>query len=387
MIQIKLRIAANNTPKKIENSGKRNCVIVYTDFYTIFVSIFNSIFMSKSSNITIHDLAKELNTTPATVSRALNDNPRISQKTKDRVKALALKHNYQPNIVASSFRTGKSKTIGVMVPNINRHYFSNAIHSIETELAKADYSVMICQTSNSPEVEEKLINTLINQKVSGIIISSNKNSSDTAPLQKAIDNGIKVVQFDNILPNIATSGVYNNDFEASRAIVHHMLIQGFRKIALFCGTLTSGIYQERKAGYIAAHKEFGIASDESLFFSNTNTQKEGEEAAHRILNESYDVDAIFSTGDYAVLGASLVLKAAGLRIPQDLGLAGYANEPFTEFVSPPITSFDQNSQEMGRIAAQQILLEIEQKGTPHIKTVVQGNMILRASTQRKRVEE
>lgn len=373
----------NQIIKIIEEIQLRNRLHGELCYFCYYILDLN---MSKSSKITIHDLAKELNTTPATVSRALNDNPRISQKTKERVKALALKHNYQPNIVASNFRKGKSKTIGVMVPNINRHYFSNAIYSIENELAKADYNVMICQTSDSPEVEKKLINTLINHKVSGIIISSNKKSTDAAPLQKALDNGIKIVQFDNIHSNIKTSTVLNNDFEASKAIVLHMLEQGFRKIALFCGTLTSNIYQDRKGGYLAAHEEFGIKPIEENFFHNTNTRDEGQKAAQRLLSEDYDVDAIFSTGDYAALGASLVLKAAGIRIPEDIGLAGYANEPFTEFVNPPITSFDQHSQEIGHIAATQILEEIEKEDVPMINTVVQGNLILRASTIRERKE-
>lgn len=338
--------------------------------------------MSKSSKITIHDLAKELNTTPATISRALNDNPRISKKTREKVKALAKKHNYQPNIVASNFRKGKSNTVAVIVPNINRHYFSNAIHGIERELAKADYNVMICQTSDSPDVEEKLINSLVNHKVSGIIISSNKASKDTGALQNAIDNGLKVVQFDNILPNIETSRVYNNDFDASKATVLHMLKQGYRRIALFCGPLTSNIYQDRKGGYLAAHNEFGIEPDESLFFHMTNTRKEGETAAHQILDNQLVIDAIFSTGDYAALGADLVLKETGIKIPEEIGLAGYANEPFTEFVTPSITSFDQNSQEIGKIAAEQILKEIEDENTPHINTIVQGNLILRESTQK-----
>ncbi len=339
--------------------------------------------MTKSSKITIHDLAKELNTTPATVSRALNDNPRISEKTRKRVKALAEKHNYQPNIIASNFRKGRSNTVAVVVPNINRHYFSNAIHGIETELAKADYNVMICQTSNSPETEAKLINSLINHKVSGIIISSNKKSQNTEALQKALDSEIKVVQFDNVLSNIETSCIFNNDFEASKATVLHMLKQGYRRIALFCGRLTSNIYQDRKSGYLAAHEEFGIKPIEELFFHQTNTRKEGEAAAVRILKENINIDAIFSTGDYAVLGASLVLKNAGIKIPQEIGLAGYANEPFTEFVTPSITSFDQNSQEIGKIAAEQILKEIENEETPHLKTIVQGDLILRESTQRK----
>ncbi len=338
--------------------------------------------MSKASKITIHDLAKELETTPATVSRALNNNPRISKKMRERVKNLAEKHGYQPNIVAANFRKGKSKTVGVLVPNINRHYFSNAIHSIENELAKADHSVMICQNSDSPKVEGQLIDMLINHQVSGIIISSNKSSTDPAPLQKALDSGIKVVQFDNILPELNTSCVRNNDFEASKATVLHMLHQGYRKIALFCGKLSSHVYRERRDGYHAAHKEFGVKPLPHLFFKNTNNRDEGENVAQMMLDEKIDFDAVFSTGDYAALGASLIFKKANKKIPQELGLAGYANEPFTEFVNPSITSFDQNSREIGRIAATQILKEMESENVPHINAMVQGELILRDSTKK-----
>ncbi len=336
--------------------------------------------MSKEAKVTIHDLARELETTPATVSRALNNHPRISQKMKDRVKAMAQKLNYQPNIVASNLRTGKSKVVGVIVPNINRHYFSNAIHSIENELAKADYSVMICQTSNSPETEQKLINTLINHKVSGIIISSNKAKANIESLQKALDAGIKIVQFDSIVENLPTSFVRNNDFEASKATVQHMLEQGYHNIALFCGRLSSNIYRDRRAGYLAAHKEYGIEANDAFFFEKTNNRQEGAEAARYIIDNKLGIDAIFSTGDYAALGASLVFKEAGIKIPEDIGLAGYANEPFTEFLNPPITSFDQHSKEIGAIAANQILKEMEKINTPLLDTIVKGTMILREST-------
>jgi len=336
--------------------------------------------MSKKGKITIHDIARELHTTPATVSRALNNHPRISQKTTERVKAMAQKMNYQPNIVASNLRKGKSKVVGVVVPNINRHYFSNAIHSIENELAKAHYSVMICQTSNSPETERQLINTLINQKVSGIIISSNKKEPNPGILQKALDNGIKIVQFDSLIEDLPTSRVRNNDFEASKATVLHMLEQGYRHIALFCGSLSSNIYRDRRAGYLAAHKEFGIEPNEVFFFEKTNNREEGEAAARYIIEHKTGIDAIFSTGDYAILGASLVFKQAGIKIPEELGIAGYANEPFTEFVNPAITSFDQHSQEIGHIAALQILKEMEEEDTPLLDIKVEGRLILRDST-------
>ena len=333
--------------------------------------------------ITIHDLAKELETTPATISRALNDHPRISDQMKERVKAAATKHNYQPNIVASNFRKGKSKTVAVIVPNINREYFSNAIYSIENTLTKEDYSVMICQTSNSSVTERKLIDTLINHKISGIIISSNKTETNKEALQKAIDNGIKVVQFDSLIEDLPTSRIRNNDFNASKATVLHMLEQGYRNIALFCGTLSCNIYRDRKAGFIAAHEEFGIQHNPDLIFRNTNNKQEGEAAALHIIKNNIKVDAIFSCGDYAVLGASIVLKESGYRIPEDIGLAGYANESFTAFVSPSITSFNQHSQMIGEIAATQILKEIRNPNAEMLDTTVKGELILRDSSKRK----
>ena len=336
----------------------------------------------KHQKITINDLAKQLDTTPATVSRALNNHPRISAKMKEKVQALAKEYNYQPNVVASNFRTGKTKSVGIVVPFINRHFFSNAIHSIETELVKADYTVMICQTFDDPQLEEKLINMLINNKVSGIIISSAKNTNSSNTLQKAIDNDIKVVQFDGIFSEIKSSCIRNTDFSGSKATVTHLLEQGYRHIALFCGNLSSNIYQDRKAGFLEAHKEWGITPNAQLFFEHTNTQEEGKAAALQLLAQDIPFDAVFSSGDYAALGAYLVFKGKGIRIPEEIGIAGYANEPFTEFVSPSITSSEQNSQGIGRKAAIQILKEIEINNTEMIDESVPSQLIIRDSTLR-----
>ncbi len=336
----------------------------------------------KSQSITINDLAKKLNTTPATVSRALNNHPRISEKTKERVKALAKAYNYQPNIVASNFRRGKTKSVGILVPFINRHYFSNVIFSIETELMKADYTTVICQTMDDPQLEEKLINMLINNKVSGIIISSAKDTTDGSALQNAIDMGIKVVQFDNILKEIDTSCIRNDDYYGAKNTVTQMLNSGYKQIALFCGKLNSIIYQERKKGYLDAHQEQGLTPNPDLFYKNTNSQEEGEVAAQQLLDSKRSFDAIFSTGDYAALGALLTMKKAGKKIPLEVGLAGFANEPFTALVTPSITSSEQNCQEIGRKAAIQILKEIINKNEKHIQETVKTQLLTRQSTLR-----
>lgn len=323
-----------------------------------------------------------LDTTPATVSRALNDHPRISIKTKERVKALAKEHNYQPNIVAAGFRKGKTKSVGILVPYINRHYFSNVIFSIETELMNEDYTTVICQTMDDPKVEEKLISMLINNKVSGIIVSSAKDTKTSKALQSAIDKDIKVVQFDNILPDLDTSCIHNDDYRGSKETVLHMLKMGYQNIALFCGTLNSIIYQERRKGYLDAHKEMGITPNAKTFYDNTNTQVEGEEASKKLLASGESFDAIFSTGDYSALGTLLALKEAGIKVPTEVGIAGFANEPFTALVTPSITSSEQNCHTIGRTAAQQILKEIKNKNESHLITTIQSELFPRQSTHK-----
>lgn len=329
---------------------------------------------------TITQLANELNLSLATVSRALNNHPYVKKEVKERVLALAKKHNYQPNSIASSLRRGKTKTVGIVIPRSNRHFFSNAIFSIEEVLSKAGYNTVICQSMESHEKEINNIQTLINSNVSGIIISHAKENKNIKHIQEAIDADIKVVQFDRIQKQLNTSFVKNDNLSSSKSIVLEMLKQGYRKIAFFYGSLSVDIFKERQQGYLEAHKEFGVKLDESLFFEDTLTKAQGRETIQKMLDKNTDFDAVFSCGDYSALGAYLLLKEKGYQIPQEVGIAGFANEPFTEITSPSITSVEQNSQEMGRIAAEQLIKEIENKETPPIQVTITTIPQFREST-------
>ena len=333
-----------------------------------------------NKKITMQDLAKELKTTSATVSRALNNSPQIGEDMKKRVKALAKKHNFQPNSFASNLRTGKSKTIGIIVPFINRHFFSNIIHHIAITVSKQGYNVMICQTEEAINKEEEYIETLINQRVSGIIIALTKNTTTHSHLQKAIAEGIKVIQIDNVLKELNTSYIKTKDREGAKATVLHLIQQGYKKIALLNGNMTSQIYQDRKLGYLEAHQEMGMTPNENLFYDNTNNRAEGITATRQLISSREPFDAIFSSGDYAALGAYLVLKEKGIKIPQEVGLTGFANEHFAELVSPSITSSDQNSSKIGQVAATQILEEISNVEAQLLKTSILPQLIVRESS-------
>ncbi len=340
--------------------------------------------MSKKGKITIKNIASELNISLATVSRALNNHPYVNKDIRSKVIAFAKEHNYQPSSLAVGLRSGKTKTIGIIIPRNNRHYFSNVIFSIESVMAQAGYNTMICQSIESYEKEVNNVQMLINSNVSGIIISHSMETKNGDHLKEAIKWGIKVIQFDRVLKELPTSYVKNNNEEGARITVLGMLEQGYRKIALFHGNLSVNVFRERKKGYINAHKSFGIAPDKSLFFNDTLTREQGDKAAKKLIKNQLDFDAVFSCGDYAALGAYLHFKAKGYSIPQDVGIAGFANEPFTELTSPSITSVGQNSREMGRIIAEQLIKEIENTDYSAIQITVPTNQYTRESTTRKK---
>lgn len=179
---------------------------------------------------TIQDIANVLTITASTVSRALNDHPKISQSTKDQVWKVARELHYQPNIAASNLRKGKANTIGMIVPRINRHFFSNVITGVESVLNPAGYNLIICQSEEKLLKEIENIKTLISSRVAGILISLSIESQDVNHLQKIIDNHIPLVMFDRVSDKLQVNMVENDDVSGSYEMTLHLLEQGYRNI-------------------------------------------------------------------------------------------------------------------------------------------------------------
>lgn len=356
-------------------------LLINANDYVIFFTFVLTMDKFKKK-ITMQDLAKELNTTTATVSRALNNSPEISEEMKAKVKALAKKHNFRPNSYASTLRKGKAKTIGVVVPFINRHFFSNIISNIERIVSASGYSVVILQTEEDTEKEKKSVELLVYQQVSGIIISLCKKTTDYKHIKRAINHGVKVVQVDNVIKEAGTSYIKSKDYLGSKATVLHLLEQGYRHIAFFNGSLTSMIYQDRLKGFIDAHIDAGYTYDEQLLVEETNSRDEGRKAVEHLIERGLKFDAIFSSGDYAALGAYLHLKEKGYDIPREVGIAGFANEQFTGLITPSLTSSNQRGKEIGAKAAQQIVLEIEDSEAEQLLDSVMPELIARKSTDK-----
>ena len=319
--------------------------------------------MSKQ-HITIHDIAKELNVSASTVSRALHNHPRISLSTQKAVQKLAAKYNYQPNVVASSLRRGKSKTVGVIVPRINRNFFANVIGGMEEILAASGYHLMICQTHEQNAHEVAAIQTLINARVDAILLSISMETKSSEPLKKLIDAGIRLYFFDRALEGLHAGAVVVDDEFGAYLNVKHLLEQGYKKIIHVAGADHISIYRDRKKGYLKAMSEAGMEVPPSWILEKPLVLEGGYSAFVESNTMETRPDAYFCAGDFAALGVMQAAKKEGFRIPQDLGISGFANEPFTEFLDPSLTTVDQRGSEMGRIVAGMFLKNGEDSSDP-----------------------
>ena len=310
------------------------------------------------SPVSMADLARELGVSMTTISRALSDHHSIGPAMKQTVLRLAKKLNYQPNHLAAALRKGKSKLLGVIVPYIEGRFFPSVVHGIETEARKADFSVIICQSNEDATDERRNVDTLLNAQVAGILVSLARTTTDAHHFDKVRKRGIPLVFFDRALDGADINAVVLNDREGGYLSTKHLLEQGCRRVAHFAGLQHLSIYKNRRQGYLDALREAGIAPDENLIVPSSLTVAEGAESMARLLAlPGGPPDGVFAAGDSSALGALQELKRRGLRVPQDVALAGFSNEGFTAITEPMITSVDQRCEEMGQ-AAVRLFLEL-----------------------------
>ncbi|MEM9361385.1 MAG: LacI family DNA-binding transcriptional regulator [Bacteroidota bacterium] len=338
--------------------------------------------MENIKKTTIHDIAQKLNVTASTVSRALNGNPRISDSTRKAVMKTARELNYEPNQIASALRSGRTQLIGMLVPTINRAFFSSIIRGVEEVANSLDYRVIVSQSNEVFDNEENAVKAFLNARVDGIIASIGKNTQQFDHYEQVLERGLPLVLFDRTTPHLQTSQVVIDDYQGAYLATSHLIEQGCTRIAHFTTERKIDIYKERYRGYVNALEDHGIERDEALIFSGNLQLEDGRSHAENLLRNKENFDAIFSASDYAAMGAMQVLKENGLKIPGDVALVGFLNEPFTSFTDPPLTSVNQFPIEMGHTAANLFFnaLDSEKKKIIPKKTVLQPELIIRASS-------
>jgi LacI family transcriptional regulator len=336
----------------------------------------------KKGRATIHDIARQLNITASTVSRALKDHPRISDETKKLVLKAAEKLNYQANHIAAALRNGKSKRLGIIVPSADRSFFASVIRGVEEIANKAGYNVMICQTYDSYQKEKDGIEALLNARVDGIIISHAKETENFDHIKRVKDRGIPLVMFDRSNDELGVSQVAIDDYFGAYKSVEHLIEQGCKTIAHFTNNRKISIYKERLRGYKEALLNYGIPFNPDLVVESNLQLEDGRNSMIRLLSRKVKPDAIFSASALGAVGAMQVLKERDIKIPGQVALVAFSNETYTSFIDPPLTTVDQHSTRMGNAAAEVFLEEIAQKDKTFIPntTVLRPELIIRASS-------
>lgn len=334
-----------------------------------------------SNGITIHDIAKILNINSSTVSRALNDSSRVAKKTKEKILAKANELGYQRNHLASNLRKSKTNTLGVIVPRISRHFFSSAIAGIEETAFKEGYNVIICQSLESLEREESIINTLIANRVDGVLISISMETLNYSHLEGLKQRNIPYVFFDRHCNISGHSNVLIDDFDAAFKATEHLIKKNCKEIAHFSGPQELEIYKNRFKGYKAALNKYNISFKKELVISSKLMEKDGERNIKMMLEKSNNVDGLFCANDVVAIGAIKCLKKLGKKIPEEIAIVGFSNESISSVIEPSLTTVNQSGSKIGIAATNLLIDKISDKNIS--KTIIiPTNLIERKSTLR-----
>lgn len=336
--------------------------------------------------VTISDIAKELNVTPATVSRALSNHPAISLKTRERVQRTAERLNYRRNRIASSLRSGKTHVVGVIIPSAEINFFGSVIHGIESIANMHGYNVLIYQSNESMDHEAKGIETFLTARVDGILASIAKNTVDYSHFLEIKARNIPLVFFDRANDELGIPSVVIDDYKGAFLATEHLIRQGYEHIAHISGPQHIKIFNDRLKGYIAALKAHDIKPDQQLIYAGNVSIESGKDAIKYFFDQQAKPDAVFAVEDFTALGAIEELKEKNIMIPSQVGVIGFANEHFGEYITPALSTIDQQTVLMGKESIK-LLMELisdkENKISTHRKIILEPVPVFRKSSDRK----
>ena len=339
--------------------------------------------MRNHPEITIHHLADALKISASTVSRALNDNIRISEKTRKLVHQKAEELGYRPNIQAANLRSKKTNTIGLVVPRIDRYFFSSAISGIEDYAWTKGFNVIITQSNDLLAKEINCVQTLFNNRVDGIIISISMQTNEDRHFRLFSEKNIPILFFDRFCPTIESDRIVVDDFNSGYKITRQLIERGCKRIAHIAGPELLNIYKDRKAGYLKALNEAGIPLVEGYLEETGLTKEEGVQAFARLMLLTNPPDGVFCGNDTTALSALEYCQKNNLRVPEDVALFGFSDEPFSAVVTPSLSTVKQPGYQMGFQAAQRIILRIENNNSniPFEQIVLPTQLIIRDSSK------
>jgi LacI family transcriptional regulator len=333
------------------------------------------------AKIDIKGLARELNISASTVSRALRDSHEISKATIDKVKALAEKLNYQPHPYAGSLRKNKTKTIGIVVPEVSNNFFAKVFSGIEVVAQENNYHALIYLTHDDYDKEKSILRHLESGRVDGVILSIASNTVDHQHIEALIEAGIQVVFFDRIGESFSSTKITTDDYNSAYKATVHLIEQGCKKPLHITRFLHQTNTKYRKKGFVQACKDYHLPiADNWVLELNDNAVVES--TLTDILKSKDRPDGIFSAVETLSLYPYKVCKALGIKMPEQLKFVSFSNMDAASFLVPALTTVTQPAFEIGKAAAASLfqLLEKKKRGVPTIDNIFPSTLIVRESS-------
>lgn len=334
--------------------------------------------------VTIKDLARHLNISVATVSRAMRDMPEIKAETRDAVLKLAKEWDYQPNILATNLVKSRTKTIGVIVPDLAYHFFASVIKGIEEEAFARGYSLLLTQTSELYERELINVQNLSRGQVEGFIVSISQETTDFEHLKRLQRKGIPLVFFDRDAEEIDVPKVMVDNVGAAYEATKHLIDNGSKRIAFLAGPSNVTVSHLRQSGYEKALKDSGMKLDKTLVVHGNYNLQQAIELTHELFELENPPDGLVVVSDRLAVGAIAALRKKNIRIPEDVAIVSFNDDPLCTIVTPTLTSVAQPTLEMGKMAMSLLLHKIEQPDSiekPEVK-VFKTELKIRESSMR-----
>ncbi|AKQ45178.1 LacI family transcriptional regulator [Rufibacter radiotolerans] len=339
-------------------------------------------------DITIYDIARELNLSPTTISRALNDHPAVNKKTKQRISDAAAQMGYRSNFFASNLRKQHTNTIGLIVPRLDSPFHSAVISGIEKVLNEEGYNLIISQSLETFQKEKSNAKTMFDSRVDGLLVSLSFETEDLQHFEPFINRGIPVVFYDRVAEHRNCTNIVIDNLQAAHKATSHLIEQGCTNIVHITGNLKRNVYADRLKGFKYALLDHGLPFSEDQVILGEMTEAAGQKAASQILAMSPRPDGIFVSNDTCAVSCIKALKQAGLSVPQDIAVIGFNNDAISRVIEPNLTTITNPGQEMGEVAVKVLLLQINGTGEriPGNTINLRSELIVRESSLKSKAK-
>ena len=333
--------------------------------------------------VTIKDLAQELNVSTSTVSRALQDHPALKLETRERVKALAKKWNYQPNTLALDLLRQSSKIIAVIVPEITSHFFSSTIVGIQDVMVSTEFNIMVFISNESYEEEARIIEKLSKIQLAGVLVAPSSETKNFDHFRSLQGNGIPLVIFDRDCEGLEAHKVLVDDYRGAFEAVDYLIKTGCKRIAHITVFSHLSTNSNRLRGYIDALKKNGLPVKKEMIIQTEGfNHEDGIVPVETLLKSNNLPDAIFAVNDRLAVSAMRTAKKLDFKIPDDISIIGFDDEPHSSYFTPPLSSVWQPVYSMGMLSVRILLQEIKEESTQFRNEIFKTELVIRGTSRK-----